>query len=80
MFYYQFLINNVELISDRNVLQVHNITISSTNYPITSSNYYNFQQTYGSTAQTLSSLQGNGLWCAIDNYSGSPTYSATASP
>jgi hypothetical protein len=42
MFYYQFLINNVELLSDRSVLRHVNITISSTNYLITTSNYYNF--------------------------------------
>ena len=56
MFYYQFLINNVELISDRNVLQVHDITISSTNYPITTSNYYNFDQKYQASSQTVAAL------------------------
>ena len=78
MFYYQFLINNVELISDRIILQGINVTISSTDYPIVTSNYYNFQQTYSTSGQTVSSLQGNGLWCAIDNYSGGPSYSSVA--
>ena len=78
MFYYQFLVNNVELISDRSVLQHVNITISSTNYPITTSNYYNFDTIYSSTSQNAQALQGDKLWCAVDSYLGAPAYSSTA--
>ena len=75
MMYYQFLVNHVELVSDRNILQLTNVTISATNYPITTSNYYNFQNTYSTKSQTVAGLQGEGLWCAIDGYNGAPTYS-----
>lgn len=73
LFYYTFLVNNVSLISDQNLLQNINVSIASVNYSITTSNYYNFQTTF--TNQTLANLQGNGLWCAIDSYNGSPKYS-----
>ena len=75
MFYYGFLSNNVKLISDLSILQTINVSISSNIYTITTSNYYNFQNTF--TNQTLSSLQGTGLWCAIDSYGNSPVYSNT---
>jgi hypothetical protein len=77
MFYYKFLVNNVALITDRSLLQSVNITISSTNYQITTSNYYNFQTAFSKTDQSLASLQGSGLWCAIDGYASAPAYSST---
>jgi len=75
MFYYGFISNNVKLISDLSILQTINVSISSNTYTITTSNYYNFQNTF--TNQTLSSLQGSGLWCAIDSYINGPVYSNT---
>ena len=75
MFYYSFLSNNVQLISDQSILQTVNVSISSTTYTITTSNYYSFQNTF--TNQTLSSLQGSGLWCAIDSFNSGPVYSNT---
>jgi hypothetical protein len=75
MFYYGFISNNVKIISDLSILQTINVSISSNNYTITTSNYYNFQNTF--TNQSLSSLQGSGLWCAIDSYSNGPVYSNT---
>lgn len=79
MFYYQFISNNVGLLSDRSILQKVNVTINSQNYQIVTSNYYNFDKIYSSTSQTLSSLTGPSLWCAIDSYSGGPVYSNTVS-
>ena len=72
MFFYMFLANFVELLSDRSVLQPINITISSTNYPVTTSNYYNLDTKFSATTQTIQALQGEGLWCGIDSYLGGP--------
>lgn len=79
MFYYQYLVNNVALISDQSILQKINVTIDSSTYAITTTNYYNFQQTFSNTSQTLAALQGTGLWCNIDSYLGGPTYSTVLS-
>lgn len=53
MFYYTYLVNNVALISDRSLLQKVNVTISGTNYQIVTSNYYNFDQKFTTTSQTV---------------------------
>lgn len=79
MFYFQFLANNVALITDRPVLQNINVTISSANYQIITSNYYNFDTTFSSKTQSLASLQGEDLWCGIDSYNGAPAYSEVVS-
>jgi hypothetical protein len=76
MFYYNFLANNVALIANQNLLQKITVTASNNTYNITTTNYYNFQNQYGLTLQTVASLQS--LGCAIDGYQGSPVYSNTA--
>jgi hypothetical protein len=79
MYYFQFMVNNIALITDKPLLQKINVTINSINYQIITSNYYNFDNTYSSTSMTLASLQGKGLWCGIDSYNGAPVYSNVVS-
>jgi hypothetical protein len=76
MFYYNYLANNVALIANQNLLQMITVSAGGTSYNITTSNYYSFQNLYGSKPQTVASLQGMG--CVIDGYNGSPIYSNTA--
>jgi hypothetical protein len=49
------------------------VTISSTDYYITSTNFYQFQTDFSKTAGGISDLVNMG--CLIDDYQGGPTYS-----
>ncbi len=49
------------------------MTISSTDYYITSTNFYQFQTDFSKTAGGISDLVNMG--CLIDDYQGGPTYS-----
>jgi hypothetical protein len=75
MFYYGFLNNNVAMLANQNILQSIAVTAGGSSYNITTSNYYSFQNQYGSMAQTIASLQSMG--CLIDGYQGAPVYSNT---
>lgn len=76
MFFYNFLSSNAAMIANQNILQIITVTTTTSNYNITTSNYYSFQNAYGSMPQTVASLQK--LGCAIDGYQGAPIYSSTA--
>ena len=68
--------NATDWISTQNSLQLIPLTISGQTYSITTSNYYEFQNSFGATDQTISSLVK--LGCGIDGYLGKPIYSDTA--
>lgn len=76
LFYYNFVSNAVDMLSNYNLLQSIQVTINSSNYTIVTTNYYNFQTAFTSTSQGLGDLLNMG--CLIDNYQGGPAYSATA--
>lgn len=76
LFYFVFLNTSVGFIADQNLFQIITVTAGGTNYNITTTNYYNFQNAYAGVPQTVAGLQS--LSCAIDGYNGAPNYSATA--
>jgi hypothetical protein len=76
MYFYTFISNNVLLISDQSVLQVISVTASGVSYNIVTSNFYNFNNIYSGTTQTISDI--NNMYCTIDSYNGGPKYSSTA--
>jgi len=76
VFYYNFLVNDVALLANYNLLQSIQVTTNSSTYTIVTTNYYSFETTFGSTNQTINDVLNMG--CLIDNYQGGPAYSTTA--
>jgi hypothetical protein len=76
VFYYNFIINDVAMLSNYNLLQSIPVTANSITYNIVTTNYYSFQTTFASTSQTVNDVLNMG--CLIDGYQGAPVYSATA--
>jgi len=76
LFFYGFLNTSTDWISTQNSLQLIQVPISGQTYPITTSNYFQFQNSFGATDQSIQSLVN--LGCGIDGYLGKPVYSATA--
>lgn len=73
LFFLNYLINNVNLIANQNILLSVPITINSTSYSIVTSDSNNFDTVFAATNRTLDDLVK--MNCFIDNYNGGPKYS-----
>ena len=74
-FWFTFLAADVAFISEQNTLEKVSVVAGGQTYNITTSNYYQFDQQWSSSTQTITTLTQMG--CLIDDYNGGPTYSLT---